>query len=150
MTNQRDARTPSTALLSLLLLAGLTSGCTIKATLDSTFDTLSNFLSSTSGRSWLTEDGLVRDDAKVQAFVAVNWSNLSQDIAKADGEYLGSFEYLLAVPPAHRDTFRHMAQTQRPLLTNDWADLARFTDVMSASAEQLRPATATIQTAAIR
>lgn len=150
MTLRQHPQAHATTLLSVLLLTGLTTGCTLKATLDSVSDSLSNFFSSTSGRSWLTEDGLVRDDAKAQAFVVSNWSNLSQDIAKADGEYLGSFEHLLAVPGAHRDSFRRVAQTHLTLLTTDWADLARFTEVMSASAEHLRPASATIRTAAVR
>ena len=44
-------------------------------------ETINNFLSSTSGRSWFTEDGLVKEDQKVNAFMAFNFENLKQDMA---------------------------------------------------------------------
>lgn len=127
-----------TGLAAIVCLFTGLSGCTLKATLDSTSDTISNFFSSTSGRSWLTEDGLVRDEAKTEVFVVANRSNLQQDIARTDGEYLASFERLLAVPDDQRETFRRAALHHMGLLDHDGPLLVTFADVMTASAQQLR------------
>lgn len=132
----------STRLMSIVMLFGLASGCTLKATLDTTSDTLSNFLSSTSGRTWLTEDGLVREEMKTDVFVAANWSNLQQDIARSEGEYLVSFERLLAVPLSQRASFRQAALDHFRLLDRSSPDLSTFTAIMTASAHQLRTASA--------
>ena len=132
-------RAPHVTVLSLLVLSCLSAGCTIKATLDSTSDTISNFLSSTSGHAWLTEDGLVREDMKTDVFVAANWANLQQNIAQSDGEYLSAFESLLAVPHSERAPFRQTAQQHLDLLNGPGPNLARFTEIMSASAQSLPP-----------
>jgi hypothetical protein len=57
-----------------ILLLSL-SGCSVT-------ETISNFLSSTSGQSWFTEDGLIKTDHRVQAFMAFNFENIKQDMAK--------------------------------------------------------------------
>lgn len=100
-------------------LITLLPGCTIKATLDSTSDTVSNFLSSTSGRSWLTEDGLVRDHIKAEAFAAINRENLEQDLARGRGEYLASAGTLLNVPVERQPAFQAQARTQFEQLASD-------------------------------
>ncbi|GKS57581.1 hypothetical protein YTPLAS18_11080 [Nitrospira sp.] len=125
--------------LSLLFFPCLGTGCTIKATLDSTSDVVSNFLSSTSGHAWLTEDGLVREDMRTEVFVAANWANLQQNIAQSDGEYLSAFESLLAVPYSRRETFRQKAQQHLALLDSPGPNLAIFTDLMTTSARSLPP-----------
>ncbi len=127
-------------LLALAALSAGSSGCTLKATLDTTSDTLTNFFSSTTGRSWLTEDGLVREDAKTQVFVAANWANLQQDLAKDDGEYLVSFERLLAIPDQHRAAFRHLAMDRIDLLDKAGPGLATFADTMTATSREWRAA----------
>ncbi|MCA9451520.1 MAG: hypothetical protein KC584_02665, partial [Nitrospira sp.] len=55
-----------------IFLLGISSGCTIKATLDTTSDGVTNFLSSTSGKSWWTEDGLVKHGEHARVFVVTN------------------------------------------------------------------------------
>ena len=74
-------------ILSLLSVAAVLvlslSACSIT-------ETINNILSSTSGRSWFTEDGLVKTDQKVNAFMAFNFENLKQDMARGQGEYLDS------------------------------------------------------------
>lgn len=125
--------------LSILFSSCLGTGCTIKATLDSTSDIVSNFLSSTSGRSYLTEDGLVREEMRTEVFVAANWSNLQQNIAQSDGEYLRAFESLLAVPSSQRGPFREAAQRHMGLLDSPGPNLATFMDLMTASARSLPP-----------
>ena len=93
----------------LSVLIGL-QGCTVKATTKTTTDGVVNFLSSTSGRSWFTPDGLVKSDVKAKAFLAMNWENLRRDVAAGQGEYLTSFETLLGVPPSDRSEFASRAQ----------------------------------------
>ena len=42
------------------------SGCTIKATTDTTTDGTTEFLSSTTGKSWWSEDGLVKQGNRLE------------------------------------------------------------------------------------
>ena len=74
------------------------SGCSIT-------ETINNILSSTSGRSWFTEDGLVKTDQRVNAFVAFNFENLKQDMARGQGEYLDSLSALMEIPTDRRPSF---------------------------------------------
>ena len=74
------------------------SGCTVKASTKTLTDGVLNFLSSTSGKSWVTADGLVKDEYKAQAFAAINFENLKQNMAQGQGEYLGSLGNLLGLP----------------------------------------------------
>jgi hypothetical protein len=103
-------------LASLLLMMSGLSGCTLKATLDTTTDPTTDFLSSTSGKSWWTEDGLIKSGAHARAFVALNYDNLLQDMAQGNGEYLHAFGTLLGVPSHQQPVFQHMAQTRYPAL----------------------------------
>ncbi len=83
-------------LVSLVALIALfQSACTLKATFKQTTDTTSNITGTTSGRTWFTEDGLLRPEQKVVAFATVNADNLEQDIARGGGEYVGSLGTLL-------------------------------------------------------
>jgi hypothetical protein len=77
-------------------------------------ETISNFLSSTSGRSWFTEDGLIKADQRVNAFMVFNFENIKQDMARGQGEYLDSLTTLMAVPPDRRTSFYAHAQSQYP------------------------------------
>jgi hypothetical protein len=77
-------------------------------------ETISNFLSSTSGRSWFTEDGLIKADQRVNAFMAFNFENIKQDMARGQGEYLDSLTTLMAVQPDRRTSFYAHAQSQYP------------------------------------
>ncbi|HWC51639.1 MAG TPA: DUF3015 family protein [Nitrospira sp.] len=79
-------------------------------------ETVSNFLSSTSGKSWFTEDGLIKTDHRVQAFMAFNFENIKQDMAKGQGEYLDSLSTLMEIPPDRRASFYAHAQSAYPFV----------------------------------
>ncbi len=109
----------SLALPVLLAAAGLAcfvSGCTVKATIKTSTDAVTNVLSSTTGRSWLTEDGLVKRGEKVNAFAALNFDNVKQGMAQGKGEYLASLGTLLGVPREHERAFSTFARENYALL----------------------------------
>ena len=97
-----------------LLILGTTilTGCTITGTIDEILDTTTNVTVSTSGRTWWNEDGLLKSEHKAIAFAAYNQSNLDQDIAAGQGEYLASMSALLGVPESRRSAFASGAQDQ--------------------------------------
>jgi hypothetical protein len=100
----------------LFLMLAISSGCTLKATLDTTSDGVTNFLSSTSGKSWWTENGLVENGEEARAFVAMNYDNLLQEMAQGQGEYLHAFGTILGVPSYQQVLFQRLIQTQYPRL----------------------------------
>jgi len=79
-------------------------------------ETINNILSSTSGRSWFTEDGLVKEDQRVNAFMALNFENVKQDMAQGQGEYLASLSTLMQIPPDRRASFYAHAQSRYPFV----------------------------------
>src|SRR4029078_9921485 len=84
-----------------------------------------NFTSSTSGRTWWNEDGLLKSEHKAIAFAAYNQSNWEQDIAKGRGEYLASMSSLLGVSEGERSAFALGTQSQfQSLVGGD--DVARL------------------------
>ncbi|MGE3154876.1 MAG: DUF3015 family protein [Nitrospiraceae bacterium] len=93
-----------------IMILGLTlSACgTTKATLDST----SNFLSSTTPGALLTEDGLVRQEQKINLFTGVAYENLRQESAAGGGEYLTSLAYLYDIPVARHGEFTRLVQNR--------------------------------------
>lgn len=100
----------------LCLMLASASGCTLKATLDTTTDGVTNFLSSTTGKSWWTEDGLVKSGEQARAFVAMNSDNLLQEMAQGQGEYLHAFGTILGVPPHQQMSFQRLLQAHYPAL----------------------------------
>jgi hypothetical protein len=62
--------------------------------------------------SCLTEDGMVAQDKKVAMFAKSAWSNLSEDIARGQGEYLTSLAILLDVSGEQRASFFAWMQNQ--------------------------------------
>lgn len=107
---QHIARFFALPCVTVLLLA---SGCSIKATIDQTTDTTTNVTGTTSSaRSWFTEDGQIRPDFKATAFVSFNQENLSQDLAAGRGEYLTSMSELLGVPGDRQPAFFSAAQAR--------------------------------------
>lgn len=100
----------------LVFMLVSSSGCTFKATLDTTSDGVTNFLSSTSGKSWWTEDGLVKSGEQARAFVATNYDNLLQQMAQGQGEYLHAFGTILGVPSHQQEPFQRVVQSQYPAL----------------------------------
>lgn len=99
------------SMLFLWAVFGLVlSGCTVKATTDTTTDGTTEFVSSTSGKTWWTEEGLVKQGHHAGAFVFVNYDRLLEDIARGEGEYLLAFGSLLHVPPVQQKTFANRLQ----------------------------------------
>ena len=105
--------------LSAIILCA-TTACTIKATLDTTTDGTTEFVSSTSGHGWWTEDGLVKEGKQAQAFVAFNSTNLLEDIAQGHGIYLSAFRTTLGIAEEDGLAFDKLVQS-------DYSTLANFT-----------------------
>jgi Protein of unknown function (DUF3015) len=105
--------TRSRHILSSLSCAGLLtltlSGCSIT-------ETINNILSSTSGRSWFTEDGMVKADQKVNAFMTLNFENIKRDMARGHGEYLTSLSTVMGIPQDYQASFFAHAQSQYPFV----------------------------------
>ncbi len=102
---------------ALLLLA---SGCTLKGTVKQFTDTTSNVTGTTSGHAWWNEDGLLRPEHKLIAFTSLNQTNMEQDLARGQGEYLTSLGTLLGVPSDQQSAFQAKAQGAfEMLLTSD-------------------------------
>jgi hypothetical protein len=102
-------------LILLLILAGL-SGCSVKATIKTSSDGTTNFLSSTTGKSWWTENGLVKRSEQAKAFVAINYDTLLQEMAQGHGDYLQAFGTMLGVSSHQQVSFQRMTQAQYPFL----------------------------------
>lgn len=111
------------ALIGACLMLG-TTGCTIKATLEQITDTTSNITGTTSGAAWWSEDGQIKPDFKLTAFVTFTQANLSQDLAAGKGEYLGSVSRLLGIPTDRQPAFFATAQAKyAQLVDRDSASL---------------------------
>ena len=81
-----------------------------------TSDNTTDTLSTTTPGLWFTGEGLVKDDQKVNAFAALNFENLKQDMAQGRGEYLASLGTLLGVPRDHQAEFFALTQEKYPIL----------------------------------
>src|SRR5688500_2598663 len=66
----------------------------------------------TSGTSGCTSDGTILGQYKVNVYASANFDNLSQDMARGNGEHLASFAELLNIPQENRAEFYTIAQTQ--------------------------------------
>lgn len=100
------------AVLPTLML--LAPGCTLKGTVKQITDTTSNVTGTTSGRTWFTEEDILKPDFKVIAFVALNEENLRHDMASGQGEYLSSVGNLLNVPADRKAEFFTVIQARYP------------------------------------
>jgi hypothetical protein len=89
-------------------------GLTLSAcgTTKATFDSISNFLSSTTPGALFTQDGLVRQEQKINLFAGVAYENLRQESAAGGGEYLTSLASLYEIPVARHGEFVHLVQTR--------------------------------------
>ena len=76
------------------------------------FEPTTDIVSSTSGRAWWNEDGLIRPEHKAIAFATYNRANLEQDIAKGRGEYLSSLGTLIGVTNDSQPSFQARAQRE--------------------------------------
>ena len=106
--NQRTFFIRYLRIMSVLLL--VTSGCTLKASTESSTDTTTNFLSSTTPGAWYTEDGLLKPDQKINAFIVINYETLQQQMAQGRGEYLTALGTLLEVPDEKMPSFHALVQ----------------------------------------
>ena len=88
------------AILSLTL-----SACTVTETAENILGSTKDFLSSTTPGDLFTGDGLLKADQKVIAFVAFNFENLTQDMARGRGEYLSSLSELFGIRDERREAF---------------------------------------------
>jgi Protein of unknown function (DUF3015) len=99
------------AILSLIF-----SACTVTQTAKDILGSTKDFLSSTTPGDWFSGDGVLKADHKVIAFVAFNFENLKQDMAKGRGEYLASLSELFDVPQDRREAFYSFAQSRYQLI----------------------------------
>ena len=99
----RRVLTTSTVIVFGLSLAACN---TTKATIDTTV----NFFSSTTPNSLFTEDGLVRQEQKINLFAGVAYENLRQEAAAGGGQYVTSLAALYGVPAAKQADFGRVLQ----------------------------------------
>lgn len=113
----RNSASPSLRLLlPILALLLALPACTFKGTTKGSTDMTSDVTATTSGKTWFTEDGLVKDDQRVNAFANLNFENLRQDAARGHGEYLSALGSLLGVPRGHEEEFFTLMREHYPLL----------------------------------
>jgi hypothetical protein len=98
----------------------ISSGCTLKGTINQITDTTSNVTGTTSGRTWFTEDGILLPEHKLTAFTALNQTNVEQDLARGQGEYVTSLGTLLGLSNDQQAAFHAKAQGEfETLMTSD-------------------------------
>ena len=96
------------------------SGCTLKGTTKEFTDTTSNVTGTTSGRTWWNEDGLLHPEHKLTAFMALNQTNVEQDLARGQGEYVTSLGTLLGLSSDQQAAFHAKVQGEfETLMTSD-------------------------------
>ena len=83
---------PITVALGGLSFLRWVSACSFKTTFKET---------TTSGRIWWNEDGLLNPEHTVSAFFAYNAQNLETDPARGQGEYLASLHRLTGTSDDH-------------------------------------------------
>jgi hypothetical protein len=116
----RQIRTQLSTLICMTALMLFAAGCTLKGTIKQTTDTTSNVTGTTSGRTWFTEDGLLHPEHKLTAFTALNQTNVEQDLARGQGEYLTSLGTLLGLSNDRQAAFHAKAQGAfETLMTSD-------------------------------
>ena len=116
----RQIRTRLSTFICITALMLLAVGCTLKGTIKETTDTTSNVTGTTSGRTWFTEDGLLRPEHKLTAFMALNQTNVEQDMARGQGEYVTSLGTLLGLSDDQQVAFHAKAQGAfETLMTSD-------------------------------
>jgi Protein of unknown function (DUF3015) len=83
-------------------------GQVMMATTNGTFGSQTFGISS--GTSGCTNDGKIFASEKVNVFAAVNFENLSQEMAQGQGEHLTSLATLMGIPVAQQPAFFAMTQ----------------------------------------
>jgi hypothetical protein len=100
------ARRMLTACGVIVIGMNLAACNTTKATIDTTV----NFFSSTTPNSLFTEDGLVKQEQKINLFAGVAYENLRQEAAAGGGQYVTSLASLYGVPEAKHAAFGRVLQ----------------------------------------
>jgi hypothetical protein len=103
---------PETARRVLTASAVIVIGLNFAAcnTTKATIDTTVNFFSSTTPNSLFTEDGLVKQEQKINLFAGVAYENLRQEAAAGSGQYVTSLAALYGVPAAKQADFGKVLQ----------------------------------------
>lgn len=83
-------------------------GQVMMATTNGTFGSQTFGISS--GTSGCTNDGQILASEKVNVFAAINFDNLSQEMAQGQGEHLTSLATLMGIPVAQQPAFFAMTQ----------------------------------------
>lgn len=130
--------------LAALVIALASGGCTLRHTVQETTDTTSNMTGTTSSaHSWVTEDGLLKPEHKAIAFVTLNQTNIQQDLAKGDGEYLTALSTLLAVPAPQQQAYGAAVQARYARdFDGDSRNPAAWLSVLNETARPFRQPTA--------
>ena len=98
--------------MSAAVLSVALSACTVTETVENILGSTKDFLSSTTPGDWFTADGVLKGDQKVIAFVAINFENVKQDMARGRGEYLSSLSELFGIREERREAFFAYAQSR--------------------------------------
>lgn len=110
------ARRVLTACGVIVIGLNLAACNTTKATIDTTV----NFFSSTTPNDLFTQDGLVRQEQKINLFAGVAYENLRQEAAAGTGQYVTSLAALYGVPVAkHADFGRVLQERHAELFATD-------------------------------
>ena len=72
-----------------------------------------------SGTSGCTNDGVIFAEHKTSVFAAINFENLSQEMAQGHGEHLTSLATLMGVPAEHQPEFFALTQEKYALLVKN-------------------------------
>ena len=95
---------------TLVCCAVLATACTTTPT--GTTKDIFDVTSSTSGKSWYNEDGVLRPEHRPIAFATFNYGTVKRDIARGRGEHLASLATLLGVQSARVNEFGLFAQAR--------------------------------------
>ncbi len=66
----------------------------------------------TTGTLGCTNDGVVKNDQKVNVFANVNFESLKQEMAQGNGEYLASLATLMGIPTDRQESFFALTQSR--------------------------------------
>ena len=80
----------------------------LQSTTNGTFGTQTFGISS--GTSGCTNDGTILASEKVNVFASINFDDISQDMARGQGEHLTSLATLMEIPTDQHEIFFSMAQ----------------------------------------
>ncbi len=86
----------------------------LQATTNGTFGSQTFGISS--GTSGCTNDGTILASEKVNVFAAINFDDISQDMARGQGEHLTSLATLMDIPTDQHEVFFAMAQEKYTIL----------------------------------